>query len=240
MNIKEQTYYLIADRILGKSDSKIYVDWAVDMIQNGHETENILILAGLDSSDTEEREKYFRESLNDLKIDYPDNEKELRSFYSTSLANKVVTGKVSPQIGLKKMTELVYATDYSNEFLAFADLDEDIDYVKYSGQPLFNSGLTKKNIDEFIINEFRLFLETREFKDEDLRNKAKCKKCGAIEVPVIKAKWSWKEFKKQNYYCCPNCFSRQLIYGNSQRGKRLMLDELKKNTPNKSANFRRV
>ncbi|MCG6187666.1 hypothetical protein [Maribellus maritimus] len=144
MNIKEQTYFLIADRILGKSDSKIYVDWAVDMIQNGYDTENILILAGLDNSDTEEREKYFRESLDDLKIDYPDNEKELRSFYSNSLANKVVTGKISPQIGLRKMTELVYANNYSGEFLAFADLDEDIDYVKYSGQPLFNSGLTKK------------------------------------------------------------------------------------------------
>lgn len=231
MNIKEQTYYLIADRVIGKSDSKIYVVWAVDMIQRGHETENILILAGLDSSDTEEREKYFRESLNDLKIEYPDNKSRLISLYSTNLADKVLTGKISPQIGLTKMIELVYATDYSSEFLAFVDLDEDIDYVKYSSQPLFNSGLTKNNIDEFIINEFKLFLETIEFKDEVLRNKAKCKKCGAIENPVVKSKWSWKELRNQNNYCCPKCFSQQLIYGNSQKGKRLIIDELKKTTP---------
>ena len=89
--------------------------------------------------------------------------------------------------------------------------------------------MNRNNIDEFIINEFKLFLETTEFKDENFRNRAICEKCGAIETPVIKAKWYWKKLKKYNYNCCPKCFSRQLIYGSSQEGKRLIIDKLKKN-----------
>ena len=230
MTIKEQTYYIIADIILGKCDSKIYVDWAMEMILKGYETENVLILAGLDDSDTEERETYFRGALSDLKIEYPDNKMELINLYSFNLANKVLSGQISPQIGLDKMTELVYATDYSNRFLAFTDLNEDINYIKHSDQPLFNSGLRKRNIDEFIVNEFRLFLETQELKDKDLREKAKCKKCGAIIKPVLRLKWSWGEFKRLNYYCCPKCSSRKLVPGNSQKGKRLIIDKLKKTT----------
>lgn len=230
MTIKEQTYYIIADRIIGKDDSKIYVDWAVEMILIGHETENILILAGLDDSDTEEREMYFQEALNDLEIEYPYNNMELINMYSINLANKVILKQISPQIGLDKMTELFHTSDYSNKFSAFTVLSEDIDCIRHSGQPLFNSGLRDGNIDKFIVNEFRLFIETQELEDKSLIEKAKCKKCGALIKPELKLKWSWRKFKRLNYNCCPKCSSLQLVLGNSQEGKRIIIDEIKRIT----------
>ena len=231
MSIQEQTYYVIADRVIGKSDSKIYVDWAVDMISKGQETDNILILAGLDDSDSEERERYLRECLNDLKIDYPSDRKTLIDFYSIFLAKNVVNGIVSPKTGLIKMNELIYEADYSNEFIDFQYLQEDIDYLKNSGQTIFNSGLRLKNIDRFIINEFQLFLDKQKFKDKDLLKKAICKDCDSVIEPEIKVKWSFKELKRQNISCCPKCSSRHLIWWNTQKGKKLILDKMNKIYP---------
>ncbi len=73
MDIKEITYNTIADKLLGKSDSKTYVDWAVDLISKDFDSENLLILASLDGFDTEEAEHYFHNSLKDLNIEYPTN-----------------------------------------------------------------------------------------------------------------------------------------------------------------------
>ncbi len=232
MTITELTYYTIADRIIGKSDSKIYVDWAIDMISKGHESENILILAGLDHSDSEERENYLRECLHDLKIDYPADKKYLFNFYSINLSKKVIKGDITPQTGLTKMNELFFESDYANYLSAFQDLQEDIDYLKHSGQTIFNSGLKLKNIDKYIINEFQLFLDSLKFEGKDFSNKVICKKCDSVVEPEMKKKWSILELKRQNFYCCPKCSSKDLSGWSSQTGKKLIIDKMTRNNLN--------
>ncbi len=63
MNVKEETYKLLAQRLLTYFDSKKFVDWAMILLQNGYESESLIILAGLDNDTTEVREKYFWQTI---------------------------------------------------------------------------------------------------------------------------------------------------------------------------------
>ena len=70
IELQEITNYLLGKQIITYIDSSEYVDWAVQVLEYGSDSENIRILAGLNYSDTEERIKYFQKSLNDLNIQY--------------------------------------------------------------------------------------------------------------------------------------------------------------------------
>ena len=74
------------------------------------------------------------------------------------------------------MLNLVYASDYASRFNPFSDLNEDIYYLISSNSAIFNDGLKKENIDEYIVIEFELFLAIEKIEDKEIRTKAKCKK----------------------------------------------------------------
>tara|TARA_R110002049_G_scaffold207188_1_gene377668 strand:- start:50025 stop:50204 length:180 start_codon:yes stop_codon:yes gene_type:complete len=56
--------------------------------------------------------------------------------------------------GLTIMQDIVRSTDYSKKYVQFYEIDEDLDYLKYDNHTIFNSGLTLKNVDSFILREF--------------------------------------------------------------------------------------
>jgi hypothetical protein len=224
--LQEITNYLLGKQIFTNIDSKDYVDWAIQVLQNGFDSENIRILAGLDNSDTEERLRYFQKSLDDLNIQIPTDKNEILKDFTTRLANNVIVGLESPKVGLKIMLDIVRVSDYSARFMQFMDLDEDIDCVMYSETPLFNIGLHKDNIDEMIINEFRLFLQI-ESTDLNIRDMAYCKNCNKAMTPELKKNFSIFKSQRFNYWSCSNCDSRDLIYGNSQEGKSMILKMIK-------------
>ena len=68
MDASQLTYQILGQKLLSRFDSKILVDWALTLMQNGFHSDNLVILAGLDNSDTVEREKYFWKSISDLNI----------------------------------------------------------------------------------------------------------------------------------------------------------------------------
>src|SRR5690606_40208672 len=90
MTLQELTLNIFAERILTNFDSKKLVNWAVEVILLGYESENLYVLAGLDFESTEEREKYFIESLKDLQIEIETNEEKLIENYAITLTKKVV------------------------------------------------------------------------------------------------------------------------------------------------------
>ena len=224
--LQEITYYLLGKQIFTHIDSKDYVDWAVQVLENGFDSENIRILAGLDNADTDERLKYFQKCLNDLNIQIPTDQNEILRDFTTRLANNVIAGLESPKAGLKIMLDIVRASDYSARFMQFMDLDEDIDYVMYSGTPLFNREIHKNNIDEMIINEFKLFLQI-ESTDLNIRDMAYCKNCNKAMTPELKKNLAIFKSQRYNYWSCSICGSRDLIYGSSQEGKTMILKMIK-------------
>jgi hypothetical protein len=227
--LQETTYYLIGKQIFTHIDSKDYVDWAVYALENGYDSENLRILAGLDNADTEDRIKYFNNSIEDLNLSFPTDKTKILSDFTKALAINVINGKVKPQEGLRIMLDIVVASDYDRRFVQFMDLDEDFDYVKYSGKALFNSDVTMDNHDEMVINEFKLFLDTEPL-NINIRELAYCKDCNKAIKPIIKRNFSIFKKGRYNYFCCPDCLSNVLKFGNNQEGKRLILENIKNKT----------
>ena len=227
INLQEVTVYLISKQLFSHIDSIEYVKWAVLVLENGYDNESLRILAGLDNSDTEERLKYFQKSLDELSIQITTDKNELLNNFTKLLAKKVIEGSEKPSEGLRIMVDIVSASNYSSKFIQFMDLNEDIDYVNYSGSPLFNATLRRDNIDEIIINEFRLFLEV-DMISLNVRELAFCKKCNNSMKPILKKKFSIIKSNRYNYYCCSICGSKDLVHGNTQEGVELILNTINK------------
>src|SRR5688572_13405980 len=112
MDAAKRTYQIVGQKLLSWFDSQILVDWAYELLQNGFDSESLRILAGLNHSDTEEREKYFWKSIDELNITIDKNETELISFYVKHLTDEVLSGTIPPKYALERMSRVTVKTDY--------------------------------------------------------------------------------------------------------------------------------
>jgi hypothetical protein len=157
MNVKEETYKLLAQRLLTYFDSKKFVDWAMILLQNGNESESLIILAGLDYDTTEVREKYFWQSISELQLEINATDFELIENYAIYVAKSVIDNQLNPHSGLAVMQDIVRESDYSKRYIQFFELDEDIDCLKYDNRTIFNPGLTLENKESFIKKNLSCF-----------------------------------------------------------------------------------
>lgn len=225
--VQEETYKILAQRVLSHFDSKKLIDWAIMLMDKGFDLESLIILAGLDSDTTEEREKYFWQTIDELGLDINRTDFELIDNYAIYIAESVVNKKIAPIDGLTIMQDIVRSTDYSKKYIQFYEIDEDIDYLKYDNHTIFNTGLTLKNADSFIAREFELFLEAEKFKiDDKTRELAYCKTCDKIEKPRLKNKRNWIGKVKYQTWVCGLCDSQDILHFSSQKGKEIIMSRI--------------
>lgn len=231
MNVQEETYKLLAQRLFSYFDSKKLVDWAVMMIENGFDSDSLIILAGLDNDLTEVREKYFWQTIDELKLDVNKSDFDLIDHYAIYIAESVVNKKIAPKDGLSIIQEIVRTTNYSTKYIQFYELDEDLDYLKYDNRTIFNSGLSLGNADKFIIDEFELFLETEKLKiDDTIRQSTYCNRCCSVEKPKLKNKHNLIGQVKYQYWVCGNCESKDILHFRDQRGREKIISKIKNST----------
>jgi hypothetical protein len=207
-----------------------FVDWAVDLLQKGFETENILILASMDNYPTEEIEGYFWKCVNDLNLKLKKSDFELFDDFAIYIANSVLKKEIKPKEGLKIMNYIVISSDYSIKYIPFLNLDEDLISLKNGYGTIFNSFGETDNIEEIIIEEFKLFLKAENLNLADkYQGFAYCQDCNTLNEPKIKQKKNWLGKVKYVYLVCSLCKSKNLEYATTQKGKRLILSEFEKN-----------
>lgn len=231
LNIQEETYKLLSQRLFSYFDSKKLVDWALMMMENGCDSNSLIILAGLDNDSTEVREQYFWQTIDELKLDVNKSDFDLIDHYAIYIGESVVNKKIAPKDGLSIMQEIVRTTYYSSKYIQFYELDEDLDYLKYDNRTIFNSELSLENADKFIIKEFELFLETEKLKiDDTIRESAYCNRCSSIEKPKLKNKRNLIGQVKYQYWVCGNCESLDILHFRNQRGREIIMSKIKNAT----------
>ncbi|PID92932.1 MAG: hypothetical protein CSA94_02640 [Bacteroidetes bacterium] len=117
----------------------------------GLNSESLIILAGLDNETTEEREKYFWQTIEELGLDVKRTDFELIESYAIYVAESV-------------MQDVVRETNYSKRYIQFYEIEEDLEYLNYDNHTISNSELTLNNADSLITREFELFLEAEKCK----------------------------------------------------------------------------
>jgi RNase P subunit RPR2 len=231
LDIQEETYNILGQRILPVFDSKVLVNWAVRLLENGYESESSIILAGLDRDSTDEREKYFWKSIAELDIQITKTDSELVDYFVKNVAEEVVKGTKKPSYGLNKMRNVLAWSGYDSKYLQFFELEEDVDYLENYGGVIFTSGLRLDNKDQFVKDEFELFLEIERLEiDIETREKSICNKCGAISKPILKNKYQLKKPHKYQTFVCGHCASEKIEHFSTQNGKRRIIDRIKNHT----------
>lgn len=206
------------------------VDWAVKVIELGYESENLFVLAGLDFDSTEEREKFFWESLKDLKIEVEKDEGKLIENYALTIAKKVTKKEIEVDFAFKEMLKIVSASGYDQTYIAFYEIDEDLDNLRYDNSVIFNTGLNLENSKQFILEEFKIFIEIQTLNIPfEERNKCYCEKCKNLNIPITKNKYQLKKTFKYLVWSCGICGSEMLKYNNNQEVKRMIIENFKKN-----------
>lgn len=233
MSIEEITLEVLAERALSDFDSKALVAWAVKMLHYGQESENLFILAGLDYEATDEREKYFQKSLADLNLPLGQSEETLIENYATLIAKKAVSGIIEIDFALKQMAKIVFATEYDLRYIAFYEIDEDLDLLHYGESVLFNPGLTVQNYREFILEEFKIFLEMERLNIPlEERKYSYCISCSKLVKSILKTKYQLRKPHRYQVWCCPDCKFEKLRFSNEHVVKWLIIERYKENEQN--------
>lgn len=154
----EETEILLAENLISNTDSRKYVDWAVEIIGKGYKSESLFILAGLDNDDSETREKYFNKATKELGFKINFEKTYLLNILSKNVAEKVLENQITPSKGLRIFEEIIRMSDYDKKYLAFFDLDEDLDMLNYKNSDRINPGMKREDKDKFIYEEFSKFL----------------------------------------------------------------------------------
>ncbi|GGH20300.1 hypothetical protein FAZ19_09995 [Sphingobacterium alkalisoli] len=222
------TLEILAERCLTHFDSKKLVDWAVQVLELGYESNNLFVLAGLDHDTTIEREECFWKSVKDLNLEVEKNEDKLIKSYALTIANKAIRKEIGIDYAFGQMLKVVLASGYDNKYIAFFEIDEDLDYLNYRNLTLFNAGLTLENANDFILEELKIFAEMESLKiPHEERNQCYCENCKNFNTPLTISKFQFKRPFKYMVWGCGIFKSEKLKYQNEHNVKRMIIDKFK-------------
>lgn len=226
MTIEELTLEILGERTFSQFDSKKLVDWAVNVLTLGYESENLVILAGLDFDTTEIREKYFWKSIEDLKINTDKSNEDILEKYPLIIAERAVAGEISIEYAFSQMLKIVSSSGYNARYITFYEIDEDLDCLRYNDSVLFNSELTLENQKEYILEELKLFYEMESSRiPVDERRKWYCKQCKEFTSPTLKTKYQPRQSVKYQTWCCGICGSEKHLIRDNHSVKRKIIQE---------------
>ncbi len=90
-------------RVAGTVSADDYINWASSALEQGLDTPNLRILAGLPSSTwRSDAEPYFDRALNELQIYVGDKEEILRE-YAKLIARKIINGELTAETGAERI-----------------------------------------------------------------------------------------------------------------------------------------
>lgn len=174
---------LAAKIIMHEVEPKNFTDWAMEVLETGQESESVAILAGLGferQHETDELKEYFYSGLDELGLDLPAN-RECLLHYAKSTCLNMIGGKISPRLGASILNGIYLSIDYEPPFAVWDYLESDIDCLDRVGMPIYNTGITKDNINQYIVFVAEQFLKLLDMElPQNFMDLTACKKCGYV------------------------------------------------------------
>ena len=157
MEIIKSTAEILAFKVLNRDIDKIWVDWAVDMLAAGFDTDNLRILAG----ETEPINQFYAQDLAEkilleLNLNYSEKEQVIKN-YALFLIEKSLNKNINNLKPLEVLKDICAELDYADYLYDFYLLYHAKDELLDMGiQWYWNKNhLTRDSIDEFINTYFR-------------------------------------------------------------------------------------
>lgn len=155
----KSTAEILAFKALNRDVDKTWVDWAVDMLMAGFDTEHLRILAG----EREPFNQFQMQELTDivlieLRLDHSDIDKTIKN-YACYLIDKSLHGQIDNLKVLEILNNICIKLDYVEYLydfysLYFAKVD-----LSFSPNQWYWDGATRENIEQLITDYFTIWKE---------------------------------------------------------------------------------
>ena len=150
----KSTIEILAFKSLGRPIDKLWVNWAVEMLMAGFETENLIILAGESSPyDQSELQVLTEKIFNELDINYSDKEKIINDFVCYTI-DKALNKEVDSFKVLSILTDIYVELDYQTDYKDFYFLHYAKEELDEMGTQWYWEGADKSNIDQIVETTF--------------------------------------------------------------------------------------
>lgn len=240
--IQYKTDLLLANILFSDLDRKQYIDWSIDLLQAGIETPDMYILASLDIDDWYAIEHYFVLTTELLGLDISKSQRELLEIFILDISSQVFSGIISPEKALYKIEYIRtmridhdgdFTFSFSDHYPNFTYLVDDAASLEYDGQPYFYSGLTLKDLDETIIEEFRL-IQLHNMNGIDSLNIIYCSKCKNLSNAIsIKTGF----LIKKDVWKCKKCQSNDILSWSDVSNRKTILKKLYSSISKKTRDY---
>jgi len=153
------TYRVLMKKAFNEDIDKTWIDWAIEMIREGYESDNLYILAGITKPYNQfELQRLTDKVFADLNLDYEDKLLMIRNYiyYLISTSLNEPSNYLST---LKEIKDICIALDMEQEYMDFYLLYFAKDDLNESEVQWYCDGADRINIDLIIKNAFQRYLD---------------------------------------------------------------------------------
>jgi len=154
MNTVKSTLEILAFKMLNRNVNTVWINWAVEMLIAGHNSESLLYLAGENEKTSQfELQELAHRTLNELALDYSNHEKVIKD-YVCYLLDKAILKERDHISVLETLKNLCIELDYDSSLYDFYSLYYAWTDLKYAEDQWYWDNATKLNIDQIIEDYF--------------------------------------------------------------------------------------
>jgi hypothetical protein len=148
------TYRILKEKACNADINESWVEWAIEMMENGYEVESLYQLAGISKPYNQfELHELTSKVLADLKLDYSDKRKTLKNYVYYLVSANFDKPQNYFDI-LKEFRDIYYELDMDSEFQNLVLLYWAKDDLMYEDNQHYWDGANRANIDTIIKQEF--------------------------------------------------------------------------------------
>ena len=221
MNLSTTLLQLQARRQTRDFVSQELVDWAVDALAAGYETEHLLMLAGADRDSREEKEAYFERAVRELAVPIPPANRTTLRTYASYLVQAGAEGTIGYRDALNQLLELYRLLDYEPRYLRLFELQEDLLTIDAGYPSLYSAHLSPDNAEQIVREAFAHFLAGEALGIDPWQpGRVYCFACGAVGAPATERDWLARLHLLPGKEACGTCGSDRIAYftDDTQRG----------------------
>jgi hypothetical protein len=134
---------------------EVWKDWALEMMEAGFETENIVLLEGVSLHlNRFQLEDIINKALKEISLDSMSND-EMVYGYAYYLIDQALNSRMSTKVVLGTLRDLCRDRDYDNDLYNFYSLSYAQQELDETGEQYYWEGTNSDNIDMIIDSEFK-------------------------------------------------------------------------------------
>lgn len=198
---------LLLYRRMGCAAPEDYVNWAVQLLQEGYDSPSLRILAGLiPKLERDDIEFYFTKVCEELDINIPDTE-ENTTVTALRIKQAYNLGDLSAEETVRLMARLHREAQYLNPLLCiWMDIDEELSLIGSGFEGAIYPVEEFDSLNDLVRQELEFFERSSVLQlSQNFNHFIRCNMCGHIGEPKLYVESFTSQGIEQNGYSCSNC-----------------------------------